>query len=123
MERVAKQPNGGTGTMPFVHPPGVHEVYLQLPAGVFDLVVTWPGRARVEAVHLPTQTWENQRAVIDLPAQSAMRERGALCRIASEKGQWVFFRSSGPLDSAARLAVQVIPATLTFEAQPPLGVR
>lgn len=112
LERVAKQPAGGSGTMPIIYPQGVHDVYLELSPGVFDLIVTWPGRARVEAVHLPTQKWENQRLVVDLPAQSVVGERRALARIASEVQQWVFFRSSGPLDANMRLAAQVIPAVI-----------
>ena len=116
LERVAKQPASGSGTMPIVHPPGVHEVYLELPPGVFDLIVTWPGRARVEAIHLPTRKWEVQRRVVDFPAQSEIRERRALCRIASEVTQWVFFRSTGALDENSRLAAQVIPANLTLDA-------
>lgn len=115
-ERVAKQPDGGTGTMPIVYPPGVHDVYFQMPAGVFDLVVTWPGRARAEVTHMSDRTWDTAHTVITFPAQSEVRERRALYRIASEKPQQVFFRSSGVVDANVRLAAQVIPATLTFEA-------
>lgn len=102
--------------MPIIHPPGSHSVYVQLPAGVFDLVVTWPGRARVEVVHLRDTTFATARTVIDFAVQASPVERRALARVASETSQWVFFRSSGPLDPNARLSVQVIPATVVFEA-------
>lgn len=116
LERVAKQPDSGTGTMPIVYPPGVHNVYVHMPAGVFDLVVTWPGRAQVEVTHMPDRTWATAQTVLNFPAQSAVRERRALYRIASENPQQVFFRSSGVVDANVRLAAQVIPATPTFEA-------
>lgn len=102
--------------MPIIHPPGSHSVYVRLPAGVFDLVVTWPGRARVEVVHLRDTTFNSARTVIDFAGQASVVERRALARVASETPQWVFFRSSGVLDSNARLSVQVIPANLTVEA-------
>lgn len=112
LERVAKQPSGGSGTMPIVHPKGVHDVYVYLPAGVFDVIVTWPGRARVEVIHMPDQSFSNTRTVIDLPAQQEVKERRGLARIASETNQQFFFRSSAPLDGNTRLSAQVIPATL-----------
>lgn len=100
--------------MPLIYPPDSHNVYLQLPPGVFDLIVTWPGRARVEARHLRDGDFATARTVVDLPAQSEMQDRRALCRVASEVRQWVFFRASGAMDENARLAAQVIPATLTL---------
>lgn len=112
LERVAKQSAGGTGTMPIVHPKGVHDVYVYLPPGVFDVIVSWPGRARVEVIHMPDQSFSNVRTVIDLPAQQEVKERRGLARIASETNQQFFFRSSAPLDANTRLSAQVIPATL-----------
>ena len=112
LERVAKQPAGGTGTMPIVHPKGAHDVYVYLPAGVFDVIVTWPGRARVEVIHMLDQSWGMTQAVIDLPEQQEVKERRGLVRIASETNQSFYCRSSGPLDAKARLSAQVIPATL-----------
>lgn len=116
LERVAKQPDSGTGTMPIVYPSGVHNVYIHMPAGVFDLVVTWPGRAKVEVIHMADRTWDTVRTVFVFPAQSEVRERRALYRVASEKPQQVFFRSSGVVDANVRLAAQVIPASPTFAA-------
>ena len=112
LERVAKQPAGGSGTMPIVYPKGVHNVYVHVPPGVFDVIVTWPGRARVEVVHMSDRTWDTARTVIDLPAQQAVKERRGLVRIASETEQQFFCKSSGPLDANTRLSAQVIPATL-----------
>lgn len=98
--------------MPIVHPKDVHDVYVYLPPGVFDVIVSWPGRARVEVIHMPDKTWDTARAVIDLPAQQEVKERRGITRIASETNQQFFFRSSAPLDANVRLSAQVIPATL-----------
>lgn len=115
LERVAKQPDSGTGTMPIVYPPGVHNVYLDLGAGVYDLIISWNGRARVEAIHMWNREWASKRRVIDIAATDIPRERRGLVRISSEKPQWVYFSATGALDANARLAIQVIPANLTLD--------
>ena len=115
MERVAKQPDGGTGTMPIVYPPDVHGVYLELEPGVHDLIIAWDGRAQVEAFHVWNQDMSQRVAVVTLDAETSRKQRRGFARVSSEQEQWVYFRSTGALDAGARLAVQAIPASLTID--------
>lgn len=115
MERVAKQPDGGTGTMPIVYPPDSHGVYLELEPGVHDLIIAWDGRAQVEAFHVWNKDMSQKVAVVTLDAETTRKQRRGFARVSSEQAQWVYFRSSGELDAGARLAVQAIPASLTID--------
>mgnify|MGYP006875369790 CR=1 FL=1 len=115
MERVAKQPDGGTGTMPIVYPPDVHGVYLELEPGVHDLIIAWDGRAQVEAFHLWNRDMSQKVVVVTLGAETTRKQRRGFARVSSERPQWVYFRSTRALDAGARLAVQAIPASLTID--------
>mgnify|MGYP006910542988 CR=1 FL=1 len=115
MERVAKQPDNGTGTMPIVYPSDAHNVYLILEPGVYDLIITWDGRAQVEAFHLWNKVMSERVAVVTLDAETSRKQRRGFARVSSEQEQWVYFHSTGALDAGARLAVQVIPASLTLD--------
>lgn len=117
LERVAKQPNGGTGTMPIIYPGGVHSVYLQLPPGVFDVIVSWNGRAQVEAFHLWNTRIAEKVKIMELPSETTRRERRGFARVSSEIEQWVYFSSSGPFEEGARLSAQAIPANLTIDME------
>ncbi|PZP03566.1 MAG: hypothetical protein DI609_00815 [Corynebacterium urealyticum] len=115
LERVAKQPDGGTGTMPIVYPDGVHDVYLMLGPGVYDIILSWNGRAKVEAFHMWNKNPSERVSVVTLPSETGRKARRGIVRISSEQDQWVYFHSSGAFDANARLAVQVIPANLTLD--------
>lgn len=117
MERVAKQPAGGTGTMPIIYPNGVHGVYLQLPPGVFDVIVSWNGRAQIESFHLWNQKITDKVKIMELPSETTRRERRGFARVSSEIDQWVYFSSSGPFEEGARLSAQAIPANLTLDIE------
>lgn len=115
MERVAKQPDSGIGTMPIVYPPDAHSVYLFLEPGVYDLIISWDGRAQVRAFHLWNRNMSQKVEVVNLGAETVRKQRRGFARVSSEVPQWVYFHSSGVVDAGARLAVQAIPASLTFD--------
>lgn len=116
LERVARQKATGQQTMEIVYPEGVNDAYIWLGAGVFDVIITWPGRAAVAVVHNFDGTHTAQHHWV-IKENEWHGERRGMVRLASEhQGQRFYLQSKGTaLDGNLRASVQVIPVDLSFD--------
>ena len=120
MERVAVQSAAGnTQTMKLVYPAGVHDVYVYLGAGVFDVIVTWGGSAALTVHHRWDGSWASLRNHPLIPegtgSRAAVVQRRGMVRVGSEHaGQSLYFSTSGALDETARATIQIIPASFAL---------
>lgn len=116
MERVAKQRSTGQQTMDLVYPTSEHQVYVNLGAGVFDVIVTWSGRPAIAVVHQLDGSSVFHNWVIKESTVHA--ERRGMVRLSSESpNQRFYLQSNGSvLETNLRCSVQVIPANITISA-------
>lgn len=114
---VAKQPPGGSGSLIYTYPEGyAGKDYLNLGPGVFDVIVTWDGQARVSFIHRPTGNSSGQRIYSLIPTSEEVVQRRGIVRVGSESAsQAIVIQSWGAADLSARATIQIIPAVVEFD--------
>lgn len=118
MELVAKQPSGGSGSLAFTYPPAqAGKDALSLGAGVYDVIVTWDGKARLNIIHRFDGQAAGQRIQQLIPAADSQVQRRGMMRFGSESpAQTIVLQTWGEEDTSARATVQIIRANLELNA-------
>lgn len=118
MELVAKQPSGGAGSLAFTYPlKQAGKDSLSLGAGVYDVIVTWGGKARLNVIHRFDGQAAGQRIHQLIPPADSQVQRRGMIRVGSESpAQTIVLQTWGEEDTSARATVQIIRANLELNA-------